>query len=143
MLLRLHRPDEHYTCLATTLPTTDDAFEDEANKTLSVPKTSLGAYQSATEWKDFGKIDSIQPTGLQTVDKGEVKTAVNNGTLTLSNVSEGEIVGAWGAVRLRAVLFFHCAGLRRAAEKRMQRREGNFALRRTRAPLLTGTLDRI
>ncbi|MDY3855673.1 MAG: hypothetical protein SO008_01175 [Bacteroidaceae bacterium] len=139
----MHRPDEHYICLATTLSTTDDAFEDEANKTLSVSETSLGAYQSATEWKDFGKIEPIQPTGLQTVDKGEVKTAVNNGTLTLSNVSEGEIVGAWGAVRLRAVLFFHCAGLRRAAEERMQRRGGNFALRRTRAPLLTGTLDRI
>lgn len=106
----MHRPDEHYICLATTLPTTDDAFEDEANKTLSVSETSLGAYQSATEWKDFGKIDPIQPTGLQTVDKGEVKTAVNNGTLTLSNVSEGEIVGAWGAVRLQAVLFFSLCG---------------------------------
>ena len=56
------------TCLAENVPNTDNyAFEyvPQSTATLYVPETSLNAYKTVGQWKEFGNIVGIDPTAVE------------------------------------------------------------------------------
>lgn len=92
-------------CLATTPPILDNRyivgykyewpFENKASKTLYVPEESVDAYKSAIVWKDFGKIRSINATGIKAVDMDKIDIAVEDGNFKLCNVPANEPVSVY------------------------------------------------
>ena len=84
------------TYLAETPPRTSYSFDDEAQKTLYVPESSVEAYKtSSCDWSNFGKILPLSATGIEAVSKGDIGMSVENGTLTLSNVPSDEPVSVY------------------------------------------------
>jgi hypothetical protein len=65
------------------------------SKTIYVPEASINKYKSTYGWRDFGKILPISTTGIQTVNKGDVKITMVNGMLQLNNVPEDEPVSVY------------------------------------------------
>ena len=69
------------TCLAENVPNTDNyAFEyvPQSTAILYVPETSLNAYKTASQWKEFGNIVGIDPTAVEELKSNKTLKANDN-----------------------------------------------------------------
>lgn len=69
------------TCLAENVPNTGyNAFKDvpQSTATLYVPETSLNAYKTADQWKEFGNIVGIDPTAVEELKSNKTLKANDN-----------------------------------------------------------------
>ena len=61
------------TCLLPTpLTISSSVFSNREKATLYVPKGSKGAYQDATNWKQFKEIVEIDVTGIKAVENEQI-----------------------------------------------------------------------
>jgi hypothetical protein len=68
------------TCAVIDVPEVDDSFMGvpQSTATLYVPETSVNAYKTAYEWKEFGNIVGIDPTAVEELKSNKTSKANKN-----------------------------------------------------------------